>query len=70
MPARLHYAQPSGTVVVSQNDQEVLRYASVDALIETHIKGLLVQSLTAGNKDLFNRLDVLYHQLPKRQSRD
>lgn len=65
MPARLHYAEPDGTVVLSQNGQEVLRYPSVDALIETHIKGLIARSSEDQDQRLSSRLETLYHQSTK-----
>ena len=65
MPAHLHYAEPEGTVVLSQNGREIMRYQSVDALIETHIKGLIAQSSEDQDLSLSSRLEVLYQQSTK-----
>ena len=62
MPSRLYYAEPEGTVVLSKNGQEVLRYPSVEALIETHIKGLIAQASEDQNPSLLSRLEILYRQ--------
>ena len=62
MPSRLYYAEPEGTVVLSKNGQKVLRYPSVEALIETHIKGLIAQASEDQNPSLLSRLETLYQQ--------
>ena len=62
MAARLHYAEPEGTVIISENGREVLRYPSVEALIETHIKGLIAQASEDQNPSLLSRIETLYQQ--------
>ena len=41
MAARIYYRKDPQGVVVHKNGRDVVEYPTVDALVETHIKGLL-----------------------------
>ena len=62
MRTRIHYSQPEGSVVVSQNGVEVLHYDSVEALVETHIKGLMIQTAEDKDSKQLSRLKAVYYR--------
>jgi len=59
MTSKLYYQGKDGQIVLEQNGLAVMTYTSVNALVESHIKGLLAIQKQAGNDD--SKLRCLYH---------